>query len=291
MTTTATRPRIGFSTNIWDNPADIVGHLEFLAGYFTELEFEIAEEAQEVLFSAGPEEYERIVVGVRDVMQRHQLSLSVHAAWFGDHVDLCAEDPAERDGSIKLLKRAIDFAAEIGVDRVTYHPGYTGGRGNAELLDALCSSLDALAPVYTGHGITLCLENMGANRPRFVVFSPQEHVTLCERTGTGLTLDVPHLATVHLPRGDYDEALATVAPYVRTMHIADIKGNRHTHLPIGDGDFDLWGSLERLGHLGVDGPAIVEEFAKGYTPERYLEKAIGFRDRWVAAGDATAQVR
>ncbi|MEU2711041.1 sugar phosphate isomerase/epimerase family protein [Streptomyces sp. NPDC007205] len=282
--TAPTRPRIGFSTNIWDNPAEIVEHLEFLAGHFTDIEFEIAEEAQEVLFGADGPEYERIVDGMRHVIDKHGLDVSVHAAWYGPHTDLVSPDERERAESISYLRRAVHLAADLNVQRVTYHPGYMSRRPNDVLLDVLRSSLDRVQPLLSRTGVQLCIENMGANRPRYVVFSPEEHVELCRSTGTWMTLDVPHLATVHLPRGDYDEALAMVAPYVRTAHIADIKGADHTHIPIGEGDFDLWGSLETLGTYGFDGAAVVEEFAKGYQPEQYLEAALDFRRRWDAEG-------
>lgn len=278
------RPRIGFSTNIWDNPAEIVEHLEFLAGHFRDLEFEIAEECQEVLFGATATEYEKIVDGMRGVIETHRLDLSVHAAWYGPHTDLCSPDEDERAESINLLRRAVHLAADLGVQRVTYHPGYASRRSNPVLLDILRSSLDRLQPLLSRTGILLCVENMGSNRPRYVVFEPEEHVALCESTGTALTLDVPHLATVHLPRGDYHEALEAVAPYVQTAHISDIKGADHTHLPIGKGDFDLWGSLEKLGRFGYGGAAIIEEFAQGYQPEDYLSRALDFRARWDAAG-------
>lgn len=283
-TSSKTRPEIGFSTNIWDNPADIVGHLDFLAQHFTDIEFEIAEEAQEVLFSATPTEYEKIVEGMRTVIDQYGLDLSVHAAWYGPHTDLCAPDEEERAESINLLRRAVHLAADLDVKRVTYHPGYQSRRKNPELLDVLRSSLDRLQPLLSRTGVLLCVENMGSTRPRYVVFEPEEHIALCESTGTALTLDVPHLATVHLPRGDYQEALEAVAPYVQTAHISDIKGADHTHLPIGMGDFDLWGSLETLGRFGFGGSAVVEEFAQGYRPEDYFERAIEFRTRWDAAG-------
>lgn len=279
---------IGFSTNIWDNPADIVGHLQFLARHFTELEFEIAEEAQDVLFGASPSEYDAIIEGVRAVMAEDGLSMSVHAAWFGPYTDLCSPDEDERRRSIGLLRRAVDFAGHIGVDRVTYHPGYMSKRSNAVLLDLLRRSLDQVLPAAQAAGVTLSVENMGANRPRYIVLSPEEHVELCTSTGTMVTLDVPHLATVHLAHGDFEEALATVAPYVQTAHIADIVGSKHTHLPIGIGDFDLWGALEKMERLGFTGPAIIEEFAKGYTPEMYLARGIAFRDRWLERGRAAA---
>ncbi|PNE40137.1 MULTISPECIES: sugar phosphate isomerase/epimerase family protein [Streptomyces] len=284
MSPSPARPRIGFSTNIWDNPADIVGHLDFLADHFTDIEFEIAEEAQEVLFGATAQEYEKIVDGMRSVITERGLDVSVHAAWYGPHTDLCAADEAERTESVHFLRRAVHLAADLGVDRVTYHPGYTGRRPNSVLLDVLRSSLDRVRPLLDRTGVLLCMENMGADRPRYVVFSPEEHVTLCESTGTWMTLDIPHLATVHRPRGDFDEALATVAPYVRTAHIADIKGSDHTHIPIGAGDLPLWESLEKLGSYGFDGAAVVEEFARGYTPEDYLKAALSFRERWDAAG-------
>lgn len=273
---------IGFSTNIWDNPADIVGHLRFLARHFTEIEFEIAEEAQDVLFSVTSSEYDAIVEGVRAVRNERGLSMSVHAAWFGRYTDLCSPDENERQGSIGLLQRAVQFAGDIGVDRVTYHPGFMSGRSNAVLLDVLRDSLDQVLPAAQAADVSLSVENMGANRPRYIVLSPEEHVELCISTGTMITLDVPHLATVHLPRGNFMEALATVAPYVQTAHIADIVGSAHTHLPIGMGDFDLWGALEALERLGFTGPAIIEEFAEGYTPEMYLERGLAFQRAWLA---------
>ena len=286
MTTPLDRLSIGFSTNIWDNPADIVGHLNFLAQYFDELEFEIAEEAQDVLFGATPTEYAAIVEGVRRTMEKHHINMSVHAAWFGRFTDLCSPDDDERNGSIELLLRAVRFARDLGIDRVTYHPGYMSGRSNAELLDVLRGSLDEIVPAASAAGITLCAENMGANRPRYIVLDPQEQVELCRNTGTAITLDVPHLATVHLKRGDFDEALATVAPYVQTAHIADIQGTKHTHLPIGEGNFDLWRALEKLEGYGFTGPAIIEEFAQGYTPEDYLTAGLAFSAKWLARDKA-----
>lgn len=278
-----TRPRIGFSTNIWDNPGNIAEHLEFLAEHFTELEFEIAEEAQEVLFGATESEYRTIVADVRSVIARRGVDLSVHAAWWGQHTDLCAKNPDERRMSIEYLRRAIVFASGVGAERVTYHPGYHARRSNDELAEILCDSLRKLEPLYRSAGVKLCVENMGAERPRYVVFSPEEHAQICSVTGTFVTLDVPHLATVHLPRNDFDEALTTLAPFIQTLHIADIQDFEHSHLPIGEGNFDLWGSLEKLGALGVDAPAIVEEFAEGYEPQDYLDAALKFRTEWDAA--------
>jgi sugar phosphate isomerase/epimerase len=283
-------PTIGFSTNVYDNPADIVGHLGFLAQHFDDIEMEIAEEAQDVLFRAGPHQYEHIVTGVRDVVAAHDLGLSVHAAWFGPHTDLCADDDAERQASVVLLGRAIRFAADVGVSHVTYHPGYRNGKSNAQLIETLQRSLAQISGLTSELGVTLCLENMGASRPRFVVFTPEEHVSLCAGTGTALTLDVVHLASVYQDRSAFHDALQAVVPYVRIAHVADMPGQKHAHLPLGVGDFDLNYVLDVMGSMGFRGAAIVEEFVRKYPPELYLERALSFRDEWDAA-HAPAAVR
>lgn len=279
-------PAVGFSTNVYDNPADIVGHLKFLAGYFDDIEMEIAEEAQDVLFGAGPAEYEQIVAGVRGVMDEHGLDMSVHAAWFGSATDLSAADEDERAASKALLSRSLRFARDIGVSRVTYHPGYRTGRSTTDCLGTLKRSITEMQPLAADCGVTLCLENMGANRPRLVTPTPGQLADLCESTGTALTLDVTHLATIYKDERAFDDALAQVVPYTQTVHISDLPDRKHAHFPIGEGNFDLAGALRRLGELGYHGAAIVEEFVKKYPPELYLERAAEFRRGWRASSAA-----
>jgi sugar phosphate isomerase/epimerase len=273
-------PVVGFSTNVWDNPADIVGHLEFLAQHFSHLEFEIAEEAQEVLFAAGAEEYERIVEGVRRTIDEQGLDLSVHAAWWGPHTDLCSDDDRELEASVALLKRGIDVAADFGVDKLTYHPGHKPKGPTRNFVDVLSRSLERVLGYADRRKVTLCLENMGADRPRYVTFTPDELQRISATTGTALTLDVIHLASLSPDRAFFLESIEGLAPYSRTVHVADMLGSKHAHLPIGEGDLGLAEVLTTLGRYGYKGAAIVEEFVRRYPPEVYLARAVEFRDAW-----------
>jgi sugar phosphate isomerase/epimerase len=126
-------------------------------------------------------------------------------------------------------------------------------------------------------GVNLSAENMGADRPAFIILTPEEQVDLCQSTGTWITLDLIHLASL-IPQGQaFDDALAMLIPYTKELHIADMRGSHHAHLPIGEGDLELRPLLEKIEALGYKGAAIVEEFVREYTPDFYLEKALAFK--------------
>jgi sugar phosphate isomerase/epimerase len=108
-------------------------------------------------------------------------------------------------------------------------------------------------------------------------------VEICSQTGMRLTLDVVHLASL-IPHesSTFDEALVKLIPYTDELHIADMKGRCHRHLPIGIGDFPLMRIMKRIENLGFEGAAIVEEFVKEYTPEEYIERARNFKAQFDA---------
>lgn len=275
-------PSVGFSTNVFDNPYDVVGHLAFLADHFQAIELEIAEESQKAILDSSPEEYRAIVDGVRALYHERDLDLSVHAVWFGRNTNLAADNVDAREASMALLKRSIDFAGDVGVPTLTYHPGQHRKLPNSRLLANLKQSVGEMAAYASEKGVLLCMENMGADRPAFVILDAAEHVELFEATGTAMTLDVIHLASIVGIGPAFDEALEQLMPYVRIAHVADMPGTKHAHLPMGEGDFPLADVLDRMGRLGFDGAAIIEEFTKGWAPELYLERAIAFRHSYEA---------
>lgn len=203
---------------------------------------------------------------------------------------LLAEDAGEREPRRDFLRRCIDLAAELGAEVVSTWSGAAPGgetgdarepRHAAERLEQLWTRLaDELLP----------LADYAADRGRRLGFEPEPgmfverpagYAELRRRLGSrapalGLTLDVGHL----LCTGDLPVAAAVreAAPELIHVHLADIAGGVHRHLPFGSGDLDLGETLTALKSAGYDGIAAVElsrDSHRGVT----------------AAGEALAQLR
>jgi len=78
----------------------------------------------------------------------------------------------------------------------------------------------------------------------------------------GLTLDVGHcLCTGDLP---VEGVIAACADVLRNVHLDDIAGGKHDHLPLGRGDLDLQATLNALLEAGYGGVASVELSRDGH---------------------------
>ncbi|MCA3088175.1 MAG: sugar phosphate isomerase/epimerase [Rhodocyclaceae bacterium] len=273
--------KIGISTNILDNPRNVLGSVEQLGKDFDAIEIEIAEEAQELILGSDRDAAEKETNRLKSFLTQSRVHASVHAAWFGKDTDLAAANENERQRSLALLRRSISFAQDLGVSQVTFHPGYVKKQSQSQQIFNLKTSLKEIVPEAAARGVTLTMENMGAERPAFCIFTPFELVELCEETGMRLTLDIIHLASL-IPHGsvEFDTALAKLLPFTDELHIADMKGQCHRHLPIGVGDFPLMEILLRIEKLGFSGAAIVEEFVKEYSAEIYIQRAKAFKTRF-----------
>ncbi|UDI90528.1 sugar phosphate isomerase/epimerase family protein [Pseudomonas sp. IAC-BECa141] len=270
-------PLISFSTNVYDNPADIFGSITDLARHFKAVEFEIGEDAEQVFWSLSAEERVNLARQIRRFTEHNGITLTVHAGWWGRQYNLCSPDLAERAQAVDCLSAAVDFSREAGATSVTFHPGYKDQLENAELLDNLINAINQVRTRCNTDGIALCLENMGGQRPKFPVFTVEEHLRFHQETGCFVTIDVTHLCSL-LPYGEsLFEAIAGLAPITRHLHIADLNDTHHQHLPIGEGNLRLSDVLNRFAVNGYRGVAVVEEFIPRFSTEYYLEKALAYK--------------
>ncbi|WP_085586150.1 MULTISPECIES: sugar phosphate isomerase/epimerase family protein [unclassified Pseudomonas] len=271
-------PLISFSTNVYDNPADILGSITDLSRHFKAVEFEIGEDAETVFWSLSAEERSELARQVRAFTEQNGITLTVHAGWWGRQYNLCSPDPVERGQAVDCLSAAVDFSRQAGATSVTFHPGYKDQLENTELLDNLIVAINEVKQRVDTRGIDLCLENMGGQRPKFPVFSVGEHLRFHRETGCFVTIDVTHLCSL-MPYGDsLFQAIAELAPVTRHLHIADLNDTHHQHLPIGEGNLRLSDVLNRFAVNGYRGVAVVEEFIPRFSTEYYLEKALVYKD-------------
>lgn len=272
-------PVISFSTNVYDNPADIFDSIQRLAQYFSAVEFEIGEAAEEVFWSLSAAQRQELAEKIRAANQQKGTIFTVHAGWWGRQYNLCSPDAQEREQAIACLHDAVVFSRAAGATSVTFHPGYKDKYDNATLLDYLIEAINQVQTRSDSQGVALCLENMGGERPKYPVFTVEEHLRFHQETGCYVTIDVTHLCSLY-PYGEaLFEAIERLAPITRHLHIADLHGTHHQHLPLGEGNLPLSDVLNRFAVAGYRGVAVVEEFIPQYTTAFYLEKAREYQQR------------
>lgn len=274
---------IGVSTNILHNPRNILNTVSFLSQNFSAIELELEHEARKLL-SADYAQIETTIEKLINLKTSKNLCLSVHAPYIGADCDLAAEDEEVRQISCKLLYRVIELSGRFGADKVTYHPGYVCSLPTEYAIENLKRSLNFLVPKAADLGIALCLENTGAERPSYQLFSPQQYIDLSQQTGTFLTLDLIHHASLFSQDGrltdEFFISLTAMLPYVRNVHFADMVIPKHAHLPMGTGNLPVWQLLDFLGEGKYESNLIIEETGGGYSCNQFWEAACNFKDQY-----------
>ena len=284
MGTRLSYSKIGISTNLLNDPSDVFGAVASLSERFPVVEIELENGARDIL-AAGENHYQEVVGKLARLRLDREVEFSVHAPYLGPACDLSSGDETIRKASSDLLHRAIQFCVDIGGQRVTYHPGFVDKTTSTEkLLENLRCSLDELVPIAVEKGIKLCLENTGADRPRYVKFSAEQYAGLAEQTGTCLTLDLIHHGSLHSDRGrigqEFYTLLEVMVPHVENVHLADANLPQHVHLPMGMGCFPAEELLDYFGDRSYRGNVIIEEMGGGYSSQQFLARSRKFRDRY-----------
>lgn len=192
-------------------------------------------------------------------------------------------EPGGRARRIDFYRRCLDLARDLGAPLVSLWAGVapgglTGDAGDGaerevlwgRLVDGLRRTLD----LADERGVALAFEP----EPGMFVERPAGWRELRRRLGPdgprlGLTLDVGHLlCTGDLPVGDQIRALA---PELVHVHLDDIRAGVHEHLPFGEGDLDLAGTLQALIEVGFRGMAAVELSRDSHRGPEAARQAMG----------------
>ncbi|PIR11349.1 MAG: hypothetical protein COV52_04410 [Gammaproteobacteria bacterium CG11_big_fil_rev_8_21_14_0_20_46_22] len=267
-------PVIGFSTNVFDNPAEVEGIVDKILLDFDAIEIEIEDDALERIAQASDKEYELLC----DTLKKKLLGLnhvSVHAPYLKKDTNLAAEDEGERALAIQKHELAIRFCHDINARFLTFHPGFN--KPNKEVaMRQLLKSLDELVPYADKYNVALCLENMGNDRPKYLVFNAEEHIELHRDKGIYVTLDLVHLATWGLSYEELMDRIKVYTPITRVVHFNDMPENKHRHVPLGEGVLPMKAMLAQMKKCGYEGAAIVDEFSRPTSAEKYIEMTKTF---------------
>lgn len=292
--------KIGVSTNLFHTIrfSDSFAAISRLAESFSTIELELEYGFKRLLNAVSKETLDResieVLKRLKQLKADRPLSLSLHAPYIGSDCDLAAEDEDQRSRSCRLLMQSIELCAALDVRRLTYHPGFRSASTLEASLDRLKRSLAWLVPVAADHKIELCLENTGDDRPTFLTFSPAQYVALAAQSGTFLTLDLVHHASLFADEYNalneaFFQSATEMLPYVRNVHIADMNIPNHAHLPVGRGNLPVAKLLDFLAARQYAGNVIIEETGGGYSTEQFLIAAAEFRAAYSRCAMAVAR--
>ncbi len=167
---------------------------------------------------------------------------------------LLHEDGADR--RLELLRRAVDIAADLGAEAVSF---WSGTRPRNTVQDVawrrLVDGCAALATYAEDRGVPLGFEP----EPGMLVHDLAGYLKLRAEVGSeslGLTLDIGHLRCNELM--DPAACIAEGAPYLVNVQIDDMRRGVHEHLEFGKGEVDFPSVLAALRNAAYEGLVAVE---------------------------------
>jgi L-ribulose-5-phosphate 3-epimerase len=183
---------------------------------------------------------------------------------------------------MSLLERAVEIAADLGAEAVSFWSGTLPADVSPELgwqrLVASCNQLVA----YAGdRGVQLGLEP----EPGMLVDDLAGYLKLQAEVGSatlGLTLDIGHLVC-NEPLSPAD-CITTGAPYLVNVQIDDMRRGIHEHLEFGTGEVDFPAVFEALHTINYTGLVAVELPRHSHAAPTIARSSIDFLHRSISTG-------
>jgi sugar phosphate isomerase/epimerase len=198
--------------------------------------------------------------------------------WRKHHPTLVSADG--RDRRVDYLSRAVDVAADLGAEAVSFWSG-TLPDGTPEDVgwERLVAGVDAVLAHARRRGVVCAFEP----EPGMLVDTVDEVLELRRRLGDPedlrVTLDIGHIVC-NEPRGLAD-TIALAGGLIANVQVDDMVPDLHEHLALGDGDVDFPVALAALARAGYSGLAALELPRHGHAAPLVAERSLRFlRDAW-----------
>jgi fructoselysine 3-epimerase len=185
--------------------------------------------------------------------------------------------PEWRRFRLDYTRKAIDLAAATGAAAVTITTGRClGGVPPARAEDLLLLALEAvLLHAERAGGVRVGIEY----EPGLYVERADELLALIDRVDhplLGTNLDLGHA----LVAGDgVSGAIKLLGKHIWSVHLEDLQGSKHYHLPPGEGNFPFGEAKKALQSLGYAGPLTWEIYTASADPDAAARKALRFSRR------------
>jgi len=190
---------------------------------------------------------------------------------------LMTADPAERARRIDFLKRAVDLAAALQSDAVSFWSGVLREPLDDEAaMHRLAAGCREVLDYAAAKNVRLAFEpEPGMFLERMEQF--EQLLALCDGPLFGLTIDVGHLHCVESE---------PIASHLRrwkgrlfNVHIEDMRRGVHEHLMFGEGEIDFPPVISALREIGYTGGVHVELSRHSHCAPEALRQSFEFLSR------------
>jgi L-ribulose-5-phosphate 3-epimerase len=161
--------------------------------------------------------------------------------------------------NLENIRVSAGHAAELGLRLVTFHAGFLPHDSADPEYAKLRQRMETVAAVFAGHGIQLALETGQETAGSLRAFLED---LACPNLG--VNFDPANMLLYD--KGDPIEALRTLAPWLRQVHIKDavrtsVPGTWGEEVPAGTGQVDWPVFFRTLNELGFSGDLCIEREA------------------------------
>jgi L-ribulose-5-phosphate 3-epimerase len=222
----------------------------------------------------------RQLPAVRDLLRNFGLAVTIEtgARFLLDprrkhQPTLLSADPADRERRLDFLRRAVDVAAELDAEAVSFWSGAAEAASEEALMDRLVEGCRQLCDYAETRRIRLAFEP----EPGMFVDTMTRWAELHRRVDHplfGLTLDIGHLHCL----GE-----TPIAPHLHrwrdwlwNVHIEDMRCGVHDHLMFGEGEIDFTEVLSALSEIGYTGGVHVELSRHSHDAVETARRALAF---------------
>jgi sugar phosphate isomerase/epimerase len=194
--------------------------------------------------------------------------------WRKHQPTLLSADPAGRARRLDFLCRAVDMAAELSADAVSFWSGKADDSAPEEdLVGRLYDGCSRLCEHAAGRGVRLAFEP----EPGMLIDTMARYGELHRRVAHphfGLTIDVGHLHC----QGEtpLDGHLRHWREWLWNVHIEDMRRGVHEHLMFGEGEIDFPPLLSALREMGYVGGLHVELSRHSHDAVETARRALAF---------------
>ena len=218
---------------------------------------------------------------VRVILKRHGLHsvIETGARFLLDprlkhHPTLMSAAAQDRERRMHFLRRAIDIAAMLGSDAVSFWSGaLADSPGRDAAMEQLVRGCRALLEHAASRSVRLAFEP----EPGMFIDRMQAYEELAERLDHrlfGLTIDLGH---VHcLDDGPIPAVLERWSDGLWNVHIEDMRRGVHDHLMFGEGEIDFPPVLAKLTEIGYSGGLHVELSRHSHDAVRVARQSYDF---------------
>jgi sugar phosphate isomerase/epimerase len=187
--------------------------------------------------------------------------------------------PEWRRFRIDYTRRALELAAAVGARAVTVTSGrLLGAIAPGRAHDLLLLALEAvLLHAERCGGVNIAIEY----EPGLYIERADELAALIDEVGhplLGANLDLGH---AHLAGDGISGAIKLLGPKIWNVHLEDLPGDKHYHLPPGEGDLPFAEAKRALKRINYTNPITWEIYTAVDDPDEAARKTIRFlRGKW-----------